>query len=367
MAITSLHLHPLGLVSGDATGPVIDAGLGRPLAGGPLAFTLAGVRFVDEEGRLQGVDVPVGAIAEDDGKLAGVLGADALQKVRGLVERMSSPRPDIAGLCLGASPLIMGIINVTPDSFSDGGEYDETGAAVAHGLKLMAQGAHILDVGGESTRPGAAEVSIEEELSRVVPVVRELSNNGAVVSIDTRHAKVMAAAIDAGAKIINDVSALTTDPDSLKVAAQSGLPVILMHMQGNPSNMQDNPHYDNAPHDIYDYLDARIEACEDAGLPRGKIIVDPGIGFGKTHDHNTALLKNLGVFHGLGCGILIGVSRKRFVAALSRDEGPKDRLSGSLAAAWSAFEQGVQMARVHDVAQTGQAIAVWDAIHASRI
>jgi len=256
----------------------------------------------------------------------------------------------------------MGIVNVTPDSFSDGGDFFDAAAAIAHGRALMTAGADILDIGGESTRPGADPLSPEEEAARVVPVIRALAGEGAVISIDTRHAAVMRAGLEAGARIVNDVTALTGDPDSLSVVAAAGCPVVLMHMQGDPRTMQRNPTYRDAALDVYDYLAARIAACEAAGIPRGRIAADPGIGFGKTVDHNLHILRQISLFHGLGCPLLIGASRKRFIAALSRDEAPKDRLGGSLAVGLHAFSQGVQILRVHDVAQTYQARALWSAL-----
>ncbi|MCZ6467234.1 MAG: dihydropteroate synthase, partial [Alphaproteobacteria bacterium] len=269
-----------------------------------------------------------------------------------------------AGLALGR-PLIMGIINVTPDSFSDGGEALDAGRALARGRALADAGADIVDVGGESTRPGAAPVAVDDELARVLPVVRGLSEAGFVVSVDTRHARVMEAALDAGAAIINDITALTGDPGSLGVAAARAAPVILMHMQGDPRTMQDEPRYEDAALDVYDYLAGRVAACEAAGVERTRIAVDPGIGFGKTVDHNVRILNRLALYHGLGCALVLGVSRKSFIARLSRGEAPKQRLAGSLAAALAAVAQGAHILRVHDVAETRQALGVWSAIDAA--
>lgn len=256
-------------------------------------------------------------------------------------------------------PLIMGIVNVTPDSFSDGGDFAAPDRAVAHGRALLAAGADILDIGGESTRPGAEPVSVEEEIARVAPVIRALAGQGAVVSIDTRHAAVMRAALDEGAAILNDVTALTGDPGSLALAAESGAPVVLMHMLGDPRTMQADPRYDDVVRDVYDFLARRIAACEAAGIPRGRLIVDPGIGFGKSVAHNVELLRRLDVFHGLGCPILVGVSRKRFIGSISRNEPPKERIAGSLAAGLAALDRGARILRVHDAAETAQALAIW--------
>lgn len=260
---------------------------------------------------------------------------------------------------------IMGIVNVTPDSFFDGGAHDSAEAAIVHGLRLAEAGAEILDIGGESTRPGATPLDPQEEIRRTIPVVRELANRGLLISIDTRHAAVMAAALDAGAAILNDITALTGDPAAVQVAARSSAPVILMHMRGSdPRTMQDNPVYTDVVAEVYRYLGQRITALEAAGIPRTRLCVDPGIGFGKTADHNVQLLRHLPLLHGLGCAVLLGASRKRFISALSANEGPQDRLAGSLTAAISAFSAGVQIVRVHDVAETAQARAVWFAIHA---
>ncbi|MCH2326915.1 MAG: dihydropteroate synthase [Rhodospirillales bacterium] len=269
--------------------------------------------------------------------------------------------PSFAGLSLD-KPRLFGVINVTPDSFSDGGEALALSEALKRGRAMLDDGADILDVGGESTRPGAEPVSAEEERARVVPVVKGLSEMGALVSIDTRRAEVMAAAIDAGAGIVNDVTALTGDQDSLGLVADRGVAVVLMHMQGEPGSMQENPQYENAAEDVFGTLKARFEACEEAGIRRHRIAVDPGIGFGKTVDHNLEILNRLDIYRGLGLPVLLGVSRKSFIAKLSCGEAPKDRVPGSLAAVLAAWAQGVRMFRVHDVAETRQALAVAQAI-----
>ena len=269
--------------------------------------------------------------------------------------------PSFAGLSLD-KPRLFGVINVTPDSFSDGGEALALSEALKRGRAMLDDGADILDVGGESTRPGAEPVSAEEERARVVPVVKGLSEMGALVSIDTRRAEVMAAAIDAGAGIVNDVTALTGDQDSLGLVADRGVAVVLMHMQGEPGSMQENPQYENAAKDVFGTLKARFEACEEAGIRRHRIAVDPGIGFGKTVDHNLEILNRLDIYRGLGLPVLLGVSRKSFIAKLSCGEAPKDRVPGSLAAVLAAWAQGVWMFRVHDVAETRQALAVAQAI-----
>lgn len=273
--------------------------------------------------------------------------------------------PPFAGTFAGlpmTGVTVMGIVNITPDSFSDGGRHFAVDDAIAAGFRMAEAGAKILDVGGESTRPGAAAVSPEEEIRRVVPVIRALAERGLIVSIDTRHAAVMDAAVGAGAAIINDIAALTGDPDSLATAARLKVPVVLMHMQGDPQTMQASPHYEDVVTEVYTYLAGRIAACVAAGIPLSHICVDPGIGFGKTVADNVALLANLSAFHGLGCPVLLGASRKSFIAGLAPSQGPQDRLAGSLAAVLAGAAQGVQIVRVHDVAETVQALAVWTAI-----
>ncbi len=276
-----------------------------------------------------------------------------------LLERVGRPRDPIAGLAFDR-PLIMGVVNVTPDSFSDGGRYLAPDAAIAHALRLEAEGADILDIGAELTRPGSEPVDLQEELRRVMPVIEALAPRvRARLSIDTRKAEVMRRAAQAGAALINDVSALTHDPGALQVAAETGLPVVLMHAQGDPRTMQERPHYADVVLDVYDWLGARIDACERAGIPRSRLIVDPGIGFGKTLAHNLALLGASSIFHGLGCAVLLGASRKRFIGELTGAD-VADRLPGSIAAALLGAAQGVQILRVHDVAATRQALAVWE-------
>ena len=262
-------------------------------------------------------------------------------------------------------PRLMAVINATPDSFSDGGEAYARDDAVARGRAFIAEGADIIDVGGESTRPGADPVPAEEEIRRVVPVIEALAGEGAVISIDTRHAAVMRAAVAAGANIINDVSALTGE-GSLDAAAELGVPVILMHMQGEPGTMQDNPTYDDVVAEVRDGLVARAEACRDAGIDVADIALDPGIGFGKTVAHNLDLLAHLDSLVGTGHPIVLGVSRKSYIARVDRDVPPRERVAGSVATALSAWEQGVRIFRVHDVAEHRQALAVHRAIAEAR-
>jgi len=259
----------------------------------------------------------------------------------------------------------MGVLNVTPDSFSDGGKNHDPDRAVEAAYQLAEAGAAIIDIGGQSTRPGAEPVGAEEELGRVLPVLDGLTRSSytrPIISIDTYLSDVMARTAAAGVDIINDVTALTGDPNSLQTAAGSGLPVILMHMQGEPRTMQSNPHYANVVLDVFDALEQRVQACESAGIARNRIILDPGIGFGKTVTHNLQLLQHLSLLHCLGCPLLLGVSRKSFIAKLSRDEDASQRLPGTLAATLAGVAQGVQFHRMHDVAETVQANAIFQAI-----
>jgi dihydropteroate synthase len=256
-------------------------------------------------------------------------------------------------------PQVMGVLNVTPDSFSDGGRFADAGAAAEEGADMAANGAAIIDVGGESTRPGATPVWEGDETERVVPVIRQLAGGGAAVSIDTRKSEVMTAALGAGARLINDVSALTFDPRSAEVAAAAGAPVVLMHHQGSPETMQDSPRYDDVLVEVYLWLEERIAAAEGAGTARSNILVDPGFGFGKTVAHNLELMNGLALLHSLGCPIVLGASRKRTIGALSGEAPADKRLGGSIAFALKAAEQGAQIVRAHDVFETVQALRVW--------
>jgi dihydropteroate synthase len=251
----------------------------------------------------------------------------------------------------------MGILNVTPDSFSDGGLYRDPGRAVEHGLALAAAGADIIDVGGESTRPGSTPPGPGEELARVIPVVKALrAASDVLVSVDTSEPEVMAAAVAAGADMLNDVRALTR-PGALAVAAGTGVPVCLMHMQGTPATMQREPRYDDVVGEVLGYLLDRVAACVAAGLPRSALIIDPGFGFGKTLEHNVELLRRLGEFVATGLPVLAGLSRKSMIGQLAGEAGgqPADRLGGSLALALAARARGARLVRVHDVAATVQA------------
>ncbi|MDR5655145.1 dihydropteroate synthase [Ruixingdingia sedimenti] len=278
--------------------------------------------------------------------------------------RLTAPRTPLAGLALDR-PVVMGILNTTPDSFSDGGRFAAPGAALAHARAMAAAGADMLDIGGESTRPGAPPVPEDEETARTAPLIAALRAGGLrlPVSIDTRKAAVGRAALAAGADMLNDVSALSHDPGMGRLAAESGTPICLMHAQGTPETMQDDPRYDDVLLDVYDMLAARVAQAEAAGIPRARIVVDPGIGFGKTVAHNLALIRRLSLYHALGCPVLLGTSRKRFIGTVAGVADPPARVPGSIATALAGVAQGAQILRVHDVAETRQALALWQAVN----
>lgn len=350
-----VYLRPLGVLAGVAAARAVEQGCAAWLAGGPAAFTHVEALRRGREPTF----LPV---------------AKARERYHGF-SRLTAPRTPLdlgAGFDLGAGrrldfsgALIMGIVNVTPDSFSDGGDWLDPRAAIDHGRAMMAAGAHLVDVGGESTRPGAEPVNASLEQQRILPVIEGLAEDAIPISVDTRRAATMTAAIGAGAALINDVSALTFDGESLSAAAATGAPVVLMHAKGDPRTMQKAPTYEHVLLDVYDYLSERVTAAEAAGIPRTRIIVDPGIGFGKTLAHNLALLDGIALFHGLGCPILLGASRKSFIGRLSSDgaqTAARARVPGSLSVATLARAQGVQVFRVHDVAETAQALNLAEAV-----
>ena len=275
------------------------------------------------------------------------------------------PTLDCAGRALKLDRTrVMGIVNVTPDSFSDGGDHASTDAAVAHALKLAAEGADLLDVGGESTRPGAQEVPLEEELRRVVPVIERLARQtGLPISVDTCKPEVMRAAVQAGAGMINDVCALRRE-GALDTAAALGVPVVLMHMLGEPRSMQEDPRYDDVVAQVHRFLAERIFAAELAGIPKKHLVADPGFGFGKTTAHNLELLAGLERLAELGVPVLAGLSRKRSIGELTGRQDPAARTAGSVAAHLLAAQRGARIVRVHDVAATVDALKVWEALAA---
>lgn len=281
-----------------------------------------------------------------------------------VLARLTAPRAPIAGVAMDR-PRVMGILNVTPDSFSDGGQFKGASDVAARAQDMATAGADILDIGGESTRPGAQEVPVADEIARIVPAITAVVGAGVTtpISLDTRKRAVAEAGFEAGARILNDVSGFTFDPALGPWAAQNAVPTCIMHSQGTPETMQDDPRYDDALLDVYDVLEASVARAEAEGLPRSHIMLDPGIGFGKTGDHIFRLLTGLSLFHGLGCAILLGVSRKGFIGRIGNAPLAHERDPGSLALGLAAIEQGVQVLRVHDVTGTLQGIKLWDAVH----
>ena len=344
--MTKLYVRPVGITYGAAASAAVAAGAALPLTGGPCAFAHA--------------ELIEGMPGKTKTKIfaAQALAASGEPSLKSLLERITAKRSPFAGLPLDR-PVLMGIVNVTPDSFSDGGLYDSAEAAIAHAAELAGAGAAIIDIGGESTRPGSDAVEAGEEAARVIPVIKGVAGLPAVISVDTRKASVARAAAEAGAKILNDVSALTYDTRNGQVAAETGMSVVIMHAQGEPKTMQDNPRYEDVVLEVFDYLENRIAAARQAGIAPSRIAADPGLGFGKTLDHNLALLEHTSLFHGLGVPLLIGASRKRFIQGLVGGAEPRSREPGSHAAAIAAASQGAQILRVHDVAGTRQALEVW--------
>ena len=332
--------------------PVVGVGdAGTVLAGGWIRAQQFDVVTRDEDGQHLITRMSEDAIIDH---------ADDRNKAAAVLENLCKPRADFAGLEM-AKPHLMGVINTTPDSFSDGGAHLAIATAITSAMAMWQAGASVIDIGGESTRPGAAPITRNQELARVLPPITGLARQNIRLSIDTRHAEVMTRACAAGAAIINDVEALRRD-GALDAAAASGAPVIIMHMQGQPETMQDEPHYEFAPVDIYQFLEERIDAAVAAGIAKSHIAVDPGFGFGKTVAHNLQILNWISLFHGLGVPILFGASRKSTIAKLSKDEPADQRLAGSLALAMAAYRQGAQLLRVHDVGETAQALAVEQAL-----
>ena len=338
-----LHLRPVRFVDTPVGEP--DGSIAR-LAGGMLYFSAYEVTG-DGDRRT----IPVADVAS--------LGDRATQ----LHDRITAPRPP---LLLGMrtlrldQPLTVGILNLTPDSFSDGGTHiDNPDAAARAGFDMAAAGAALIDVGGESTRPGAATVWEGDEIARVAPVIDRLAKTGTPVSIDTRKAAVMEAALTAGATVVNDVAALVWDARAVEVVARAGCPVILMHSPDPATGPHGGDGYRDVVGEVFDWLDTRIEAVVAAGVDRAKIVADPGIGFGKTLADNLALLNGLAMFHGLGVPLMLGASRKRLIGALSNEAPVGERLGGSIALALKGADAGVQLLRVHDVPETVQALKVW--------
>ncbi|BCI67065.1 dihydropteroate synthase [Acetobacter aceti] len=333
-------IEPAGLVHGPAADAAVRTGVALPLAGGRTAFTL--VRLIEGD------------------RLADPMPIDRIPGGwQPELERITM-RPSDAGLPSG--PVVMGILNVTPDSFSDGGRYVDTAVAVAHAEKLIHDGARILDIGAESTRPGSVPVSVEEEWVRLEPLLREMSARGTCISVDTRNARTMEAALDAGACLINDVTALAHDPDTLPLLASRSCPVALMHMRGTPETMGSLTNYRDVAIDVVRELGDRLIAAEKAGISRDRMVVDPGIGFAKTTAQNAELIRRLPLFANLGCRVLLGTSRKRMIGALAGVSEAVSRDPGTIASSLPGLALGDTILRVHDCTGMTQAMRVWEGI-----
>lgn len=345
-ATARLYLRPVQF----ADTPVGRDGAVARLAGGLCWFSAYELIAAQDGRRIAQRTVPVADLPQDE-------------RLQSLAARISAPRTPLK---LGErvvrldQPQVMGILNVTPDSFSDGGKHVGDPAAAAQvGVDMTVAGAAIVDVGGESTRPGAAAVWEGDEIERTVPVIERLARSGAAVSIDTRKAAVMEAGLGAGAQLINDVSALLYDDRALDVAVAAGCPVVLMHSPDPGKTGHDGGNYGDVLLEVYDWLERRVDEVVAKGIARERVLIDPGIGFGKSLADNLALLNGLALFHGIGCGIVLGASRKRMIGALSNEAPAEARLGGSLAVALKGAELGAQLIRVHDVFETAQALRVW--------
>lgn len=351
------YLRPLRIIHGEAAEKAVSVRQGLPIAGS-AAFTSCQI-IARDKGEVRTEEVTVEAFYSWQREF----GLEEESKLQVLLHRLGRQRERVAGSSF-FEPVIMGIVNATPDSFSEHGQQKTTEQAITCGRELFEAGAKFIDVGGESTRPGAQHISTEVEQKRVIPIVRGLVADGIPVSIDTYHPETMLAAAENGALIINDVTALTGYADSATVAASTGVATILVHSAKSkiigPLHARER-----IAVDVYDYLENRIEAVCASGVKRSKIIVDPGLGFGKTSGENLRVLNWLSLYHGLGCPVMVGASRK--FGRLAVGESPRMRLAGSVAAAVYAVSQGVQLIRAHDVSETAQAIGVWSAIHKTAV
>jgi dihydropteroate synthase len=358
-----VYLRPTGFI--DA--PFGHDGQALRLAGGLQWFSAVEL-ITSDDGQRGSVElVPVERIEARIAELPAPQAAEA----DALLATLQAPRPPLS---LGEriirldQPQVMAILNLTPDSFSDGGRHSDDPVAAADAATAMAaEGTAIIDIGGESTRPGAQPVWEGDQIARVLPVIERLAAAGVAMSIDSRDANVAAAALKAGAAMVNDVSAGNFDPRMLEVVAAAGCPIVLMHHQGQPETMQHDPRYDDVLLDVYDWLEDRIAAATAAGIARDRILVDPGIGFGKTLRHNLTVLNGLALFHGLGCPLVLGASRKRLVGALAGEAPADRRLPGSLALALAGAAQGVQILRVHDAEESVQALRIWRGLRDSAL
>ena len=365
MTVKGVALEPTDTLYIQPLSPCYNGVGGLLLGGGPLQFLHARLIIVRDGERIIDTRLPIAELLA----LKADLPATLKTRLETLIKNLETPRAPCVLTGLGralqySKPLIMGVLNVTPDSFSDGGKFVDKDKAITHARALFAAGADIIDIGGESTRPGAEPVWEGDERARVIPVVEALVGEGIPISIDTRHASVMEAALSAGAHIINDVSALSFDPEAMAVVAKSDVPVVLMHSKGLPKTMQDAPDYDDVLLEVFDYLEERRDMAIKAGIAPTRIILDPGIGFGKrVVQDNLSILNGISIFHTLGCPLLLGASRKQFLGAITGVEEPSKRVESSMVAALSAVQVGVQIVRVHDVGETKQALKTQQALN----
>lgn len=352
-----IYIEPLGITRGST----VSNDCFRKLHNSKICYSALNIIFRNKQ-KIKQETVPVDKLDAYLSKIS----YDNKQKILCLLKNLEQTRIPLmlkGGLQVSFDrPVIQGVLNVTPDSFSDGGAFKDKNDAIEQVDNMIKNGAAIIDVGGESTKPGAKAVSIEEEIKRVVPIIESIIEKNVPISIDSRNSGVIEMALKSGAHIVNDVSALEHDADSLKIVHKEDVPIILMHAQGNPETMQENPDYQCVHLDIYDYIEERITYCEKNGITKDKIIVDPGIGFGKTVDHNVQILKHIALFHSLGVPLLIGVSRKSFIGKITGEEVAAKRVYGSIAAVQYCLDRGVQIVRVHDVKETQQALSVWEKI-----
>ena len=349
----SVYIRPLNFLYGKDSRQHIQKKIAAPICGNKsIAFTKIEIIYKDSK----------------KSKLLDILEISKLNyknknQVLSDFNTIKKKRKNILNLDFN-QPVIMGVLNITPDSFSDGGKFYKIKSATQHAKKMMTQGAHIIDVGGESTRPGAQNISEKEECRRVIKAVKQISKiNKCSVSIDTRKSQVMKQALNAGAKIINDVSALDFDPNAFFLVSKLKKPVILNHSQGTPETMQKNPNYQNILIDIYDYFEEKIKQLEKKGFPKSKIILDPGIGFGKNIKHNLTLMSKISFFHSLGCPLMLGPSRKSFIGKIMGKNDSISRLGGTISSVIIGANQGVQFFRVHDIIEIKEALSINSALH----
>lgn len=346
-----IYVRPMSLSYGLNARKLIHSKKAIPISGNKnMAFTHIEIIIRNKKNRIKNINI------NQISSLPNLIKKKVLEQLKNIKEK----KKKISGLNLDTFK-IFGVLNVTPDSFSDGGKFNKLNLAVNHTHRMIKEGADVIDVGGESTRPGAKLVTIEKEKKRTLNVISKIKKY--TVSIDTRKSDVMLTAVKYGAKIINDVSAMDFDPKTLDVVSKLKKPIILNHSQGTPDIMQNNPRYQNVLLDIYDYFEEKINQLSKRNFSRNNIILDPGIGFGKNLDHNLNLISNIGIFHSLGCPIMLGPSRKSFIGKVMKEKDSKDRLGGTIAAVITGYNQGVQCFRVHDIKETFEALTIQEALN----